>query len=82
MYENSTVLITGGTGSWGHELTRGLLKRGVKKILIFSRGELAQVEMSRRFSDERLAFHIGDVRDRISGCRPPCDTQERPCAHR
>jgi FlaA1/EpsC-like NDP-sugar epimerase len=47
MYENKTVLITGGTGSWGHEL----------------RGELAQVKMKRHFNDDRLHFHIGDVRD-------------------
>lgn len=64
MYDNSVILITGGTGSWGHELTRWLLKTTVKKIIIFSRGELAQVKMSREFADERLSFHIGDVRDR------------------
>lgn len=64
MYEDKTVLITGGTGSWGHELTRQLLQKKVGKIIIFSRGELAQVEMKRRFSDERLHFRIGDVRDR------------------
>lgn len=66
MYENKTVLITGGTGSWGHELTRQLLQKKVGKIIIFSRGELAQVEMKRKFSDERLHFRIGDVRDRYA----------------
>lgn len=63
MYENKTVLITGGTGSWGRELTRQLLQRNVGAIIIFSRGELAQVKMKREFNDDRLHFRIGDVRD-------------------
>ncbi len=63
MYENKTVLITGGTGSWGHELTRQILRMKVGKVIIFSRGELAQVKMKRHFNDDRLHFHIGDVRD-------------------
>ena len=63
MYENKTVLITGGTGSWGHELVRQMLKMQVGKIVIFSRGETAQVKMKRHFNDDRLHFHIGDVRD-------------------
>jgi len=68
MYKHETVLITGGTGSWGHELTRQLLDRGVDKIVIFSRGELAQVKMAREFAEyrDRLVFRIGDVRDRDS----------------
>lgn len=63
MYENKTVLITGGTGSWGHELTRQILQKKVGKVIIFSRGELAQVKMKRHFNDDRLHFHVGDVRD-------------------
>lgn len=63
MYENETVLITGGTGSWGRELTKQLLAGRVGRIIIFSRGELAQVNMKREFNDDRLHFHIGDVRD-------------------
>ena len=63
MYENKTVLITGGTGSWGHELVRQILKMNVGQVIIFSRGELAQVKMKRLFNDDRLHFHIGDVRD-------------------
>ena len=62
-YEDSTAFITGGTGSWGRELTRQLLAKGIKKVVIFSRGELAQVQMKREFNDGRIHFHIGDVRD-------------------
>jgi len=57
------VLITGGSGSWGTELTKQLLERGAKKIVILSRGELAQVVMRRKFNDPRVHFVIGDVRD-------------------
>lgn len=64
MYKDKVILITGGTGSWGNELTRQLLNMDVKKIIIFSRGELAQVQMQRKFQDERLEFVIGDVRDK------------------
>lgn len=65
MFKNKTILITGGTGSWGNELTTQLLSRfpDLKQILIFSRGEAAQVQMQRHFLDPRLSFVIGDVRD-------------------
>jgi UDP-N-acetylglucosamine 4,6-dehydratase len=64
MFDNKRVLITGGTGSWGQTLTRMLLDQyNVKEIVIFSRGELQQVIMQRRFKDRRLKFVIGDVRD-------------------
>jgi UDP-N-acetylglucosamine 4,6-dehydratase len=61
--KGKTVFITGGTGSWGHELTRQILKNDPAEIRIFSRGEHAQVEMAREFDDLRLNFYIGDVRD-------------------
>ncbi len=63
MFENKVILITGGTGSWGYELTRQLLKMRPKEIRIFSRGEFAQVNMQRKFESEFLRFIIGDVRD-------------------
>lgn len=65
MFKKKTVLITGGTGSWGHELTGYLLKKEkVKSIKIFSRGEYKQVTMGQKFNhDPRLKFIIGDVRD-------------------
>jgi FlaA1/EpsC-like NDP-sugar epimerase len=63
MFENKNVLITGGTGSWGQELTTQLLERNPNKIKIFSRGEFAQVTMKRKFDNDKLQFIIGDVRD-------------------
>jgi len=63
MFKNSNILITGGTGSWGQELTKQLLSLYPKKIIIFSRGEFSQVSMERKFNDKRLEFIIGDVRD-------------------
>lgn len=66
MYEKSVILVTGGTGSWGHELVEQLLaKYSPKEIRIYSRGEHKQVEMKAHFSnDPRLRFIIGDIRDR------------------
>lgn len=63
MYDEKVILITGGTGSWGNELTEQLLKKNPKEIRILSRGELAQVKMERKFNDKRLSFFIGDIRD-------------------
>lgn len=63
MFKNKTILITGGSGSWGNELTKQLLTKDPKKIIIFSRGELAQVNMERKFNNDKLHFMIGDVRD-------------------
>ena len=64
MYKNSTILVTGSTGSWGHELVMQLLKHDTKKIIIYSRNESAQVAMKRAFEDQRLSFCIGEVRDK------------------
>ena len=59
------ILIIGGTGSWGQELTRQILeKNSIKEIRIYSRGEHKQVEMARKFNDKRLTFIIGDIRDK------------------
>lgn len=64
MFNNSTILISGGTGSWGQTLTRLLLEKyNPKKIIIFSRGELQQVLMQRRFNNDKIHYVIGDVRD-------------------
>lgn len=64
MFYNKTILITGGSGSWGNELTKQLLEKSPRKIIIFSRGEISQVNMNRKFNDPRLEFVIGDVRDK------------------
>lgn len=64
-FKDKVILIVGGTGSWGTELTSQLLLLSVKCIRIYSRGEHRQIEMQRRFNNEpRLQFYIGCVRDR------------------
>lgn len=63
MFEGNNILVTGGTGSWGNELTKQLLEKNPREIRIFSRNELLQVEMARRFDNDKLNFIIGDVRD-------------------
>lgn len=57
------VLITGGTGSFGNAFVGHLLENGVREIRIFSRDEKKQEDMRLRAGDDRLQFHIGDVRN-------------------
>lgn len=66
MLENSTILVTGGTGSFGNTFVPMTLERyNPKKIIIFSRDEMKQWEMAKKYADdERVRFFIGDVRDR------------------
>lgn len=59
-----SVLVTGGTGSFGKKFIHKALTLGVKKIIVFSRDELKQYEMKQQFKDERIRFFIGDVRDK------------------
>ena len=63
MFDGKTVLITGGTGSLGHALTKKLLDSNVDTIRIFSRNESKQIEMESDIDDKRLRFFVGDVRD-------------------
>jgi len=65
-WTNKTVLITGGTGSFGKKMTQTLLaEKNPKKVIIFSRDELKQHEMRvAGYTDPRLRYFIGDVRDR------------------
>ena len=66
MLDNASILITGGTGSFGNTFVpMTLAKYNPKKIVIFSRDEMKQWEMQKKFGDdERVRFFIGDVRDR------------------
>ena len=69
MLNNQTILITGGTGSFGKAFTNYLLHKykKIKKIIIFSRDELKQYEMKKSFSkihSEKLRFFLGDIRDK------------------
>lgn len=61
--KGKTVLITGGTGSFGKTVTHSLLDSGVKEIRIFSRDELKQELMRIEYANPKLKFYIGDVRD-------------------
>jgi UDP-N-acetylglucosamine 4,6-dehydratase len=64
IFADKTILLTGGTGSFGHKFTEILLKEYNSHALrIFSRDEKKQFDMMNQFHDERLRFFIGDVRD-------------------
>ncbi|GIU51246.1 UDP-N-acetylglucosamine 4,6-dehydratase (inverting) [Shewanella sairae] len=64
MFDNSTILITGGTGSFGKKFTQTILSRyKPKRLIIFSRDELKQYEMQQQFHEPCMRYFIGDVRD-------------------
>ncbi len=64
VFKDKTILITGGTGSFGKNFAKFLLKdRELKKVIIFSRDEFKQYEMRKEISDPRIRFFIGDIRD-------------------
>jgi len=64
MFNDKTILITGGTGSFGKKYTKTLLERyRPKKIIVFSRDELKQFEMQQIFNEDCMRYFIGDVRD-------------------
>ncbi len=62
-FTNKTILITGGTGSFGNAVLDRVLKTDIKEIRIFSRDEKKQDDMRKIYNDNRLKFYIGDVRD-------------------
>ena len=65
MFNNKSILITGGTGSFGKAFIKKILKKfKPKKVVVFSRDELKQSELSHELNDKRLRFFIGDVRDK------------------
>ncbi|WP_042142585.1 UDP-N-acetylglucosamine 4,6-dehydratase (inverting) [Paucisalibacillus sp. EB02] len=63
-FKDKTILVTGGTGSFGKKFIKNILKYDVKKVIVFSRDELKQYEMKQEFKDKRMRFFIGDVRDK------------------
>jgi UDP-N-acetylglucosamine 4,6-dehydratase (inverting) len=71
MLEDSIILVTGGTGSFGHTfIPMTLEKFNPRKVIIYSRDEMKQWEMAKKFhGDPRIRFFIGDVRDKERLCR-------------
>ena len=63
MFVGKTLMITGGTGSFGNAVLKDFFATGIKEIRIFSRDEKKQEDMRIAFNDPRLKFYIGDVRD-------------------
>ncbi|MCG8670492.1 MAG: polysaccharide biosynthesis protein [Pseudomonadales bacterium] len=63
MFKGKVLLITGGTGSFGNAVLRSFLNSELSEIRIFSRDEKKQDDMRKRYSDPKLKFYIGDVRD-------------------
>jgi UDP-N-acetylglucosamine 4,6-dehydratase len=66
MFNNSTLLITGGTGSFGNAVLKRFLQAELAEIRIFSRDEKKQDDMRKRYGSPKLKFYIGDVRDNRS----------------
>ena len=68
-FKNLSILVTGGTGSFGKKFTEVILKKyqKIKKIVVFSRDEFKQYEMQKKFAkfdrNKKLRFFLGDVRD-------------------
>ena len=60
-FKNKTLLITGGTGSFGNAVLKKFLSLGLKEIRIFSRDEKKQDDMRKKFHNSRIKFYIGDV---------------------
>ena len=63
MFTNKTLLITGGTGSFGNAVLRRFLNTGIKEIRIFSRDEKKQDDMRQYYKDSKIKYYIGDVRN-------------------
>ena len=66
MFKNKILMITGGTGSFGNAVVRKFLNTDIKEIRIFSRDEKKQDDMRKYYSNKKLTFYIGDVRDSFS----------------
>jgi len=63
MFDNKVLMITGGTGSFGHTVLKRFLETNVKEIRVFSRDEKKQEDMRIELSNDKVKFYIGDVRD-------------------
>ncbi len=72
MFDDKILLITGGTGSFGKTVLRRFLDTGVKEIRVFSRDEKKQEDLRLAYKNDKLKFHIGDVRDYNSVMQSMC----------
>lgn len=63
MFEDKTLLITGGTGSFGNAVLKKFLDTDIKEIRIFSRDEKKQDDMRRIYKNDKIKYYLGDVRD-------------------
>ncbi|MBY8014366.1 polysaccharide biosynthesis protein [Vibrio fluvialis] len=63
MFDDKTLLITGGTGSFGNAVLNRFLDTNIKEIRVFSRDEKKQDDMRKKYNNPKLKFYIGDVRD-------------------
>ena len=66
MFRDKTLMITGGTGSFGNAVMERFLDTDIKEIRIFSRDEKKQDDMRKKYNSDKLAFYLGDVRNRDS----------------
>ncbi|WDN89378.1 UDP-glucose 4-epimerase [Desulfosarcina sp. BuS5] len=66
MFRDKTLLITGGTGTFGNAVLQAFLDTGIKEIRIFSRDEKKQDDTRKEHADSKLKFYIGNVRDSSS----------------
>ena len=62
IFDNKTLLITGGTGSFGNAVLQRFLQTNIKEIRVFSRDEKKQEDMRISINNEKLKFYIGDIR--------------------
>ncbi|MEG2701921.1 MAG: polysaccharide biosynthesis protein, partial [Clostridia bacterium] len=66
LFTNKTLMITGGTGSFGEAVLNRFLNTDIREIRIFSRDEKKQDDMRHRYQSEKVKYYIGDVRDLAS----------------
>ena len=66
MFEGKTLMITGGTGSFGEAVLNRFLSTDIKEIRIFSRDEKKQDDMRHRYQNDKIKYYIGDVREKDS----------------
>lgn len=63
LFDGKVLLITGGTGSFGHAVLKRFLNTGLKEIRIFSRDEKKQDDLRKKYNSNKIKFYLGDVRD-------------------